>query len=52
MKPEALLHKLMDIQDAQSQARYAEARDLTYRLICETRGAMVAQKEALAANQG
>ena len=52
MKPEALLHKLMDIQDAQSQARYAEARDLTYKLICETRRAMVAQKEAPVTSQG
>lgn len=36
-----LLHKLMDIQDAQSQSRYAEARDITYRLICETRREIV-----------
>lgn len=37
-----LLNKLLDIQDAQNSSRYAEARDLMYRLICETRRAIVA----------
>ena len=52
MNPKALIHKLRDIQDAQSQGRYAEARELTGRLISETNRAIGAQKEAPAANQG
>lgn len=45
INPKDLIHKLREIQDAQNQSRYSEARSLTYRLICETQRAILALNE-------
>ena len=45
VNPKDLIHKLREIQDAQNQSRYSEARSLTYRLICETQRAILALNE-------